>query len=235
MPTIAEATDTPRTRRRQPVSPLAVLGTVLLVAAVVCLGWVAWQYVGTTIISREEAAKEMTALETIWDQSASPSAQETAEGPPAVADSDMGSAQWIMRIPALGSDWVWPVMAGVGVEDLTRGVGWYPTTAQPGQVGNFAVAGHRVTHGEPFRRMLELAVGATVIIETRASVFTYELVSAPDQLTVQDTETWVLDPVPGNPEAIPGESLITLTTCEDLFHSSDRSVAFGKLVSTEAK
>lgn len=239
MQKISEATDS-RLEQRQSVSPLTVFGVVLLAAGFICLGWVAWQYFGTNIISRAEAGKEMSALEQTWDQPAvtpseqSPAGEPGAE-PPAIASSDMGSAQWIIRIPALGNDWVWPVVAGIDVEDLTKGVGWYPTTAQPGQVGNFALAGHRVTHGEPFRRLLELGVGDTVIIETRESFLSYELTSAPKQLTVQDTDTWVLDPVPGNPDVIPSESLITLTTCEDLFHSADRSVAFGKLVSTEAK
>lgn len=237
------------TRGRRPVSPLTVLGIVLLVAGVVCLAWVGWQYFGTNIISEKEAAKEIATLEDAWNQpvpapDATP-APDAAPAPDATAapdgsplsprETDMGEAAWLIRIPALGADYEWPVIAGVGVEDLKKGVGWYPTTGQPGEVGNFALAGHRVTNGEPFRRMLELQVGDTIIIESRDSIFTYELTSAPGQLTVQDTESWVLDPVPGNTDVQPSESLITLTTCEDLFHSPDRSVAFGKLVASEAK
>lgn len=221
-----------RTRKRRPVSPLTVLGVLLLVAGLACLGWVGWQYFGTNIVSQQDAAKEMASLEETWGQPADDPADAAATPLPT---PEAGSAQWVIRVPAFGSDWVWPVVAGVEVEDLKKGVGWYPTTAQPGEVGNFALAGHRITNGEPFRQMLELSVGDTVIIETRDSVLTYELTSAPSQLTVQDTETWVLDPVPGHEDVAPSESLITLTTCEDLFHSPDRSVAFGKLVSTEAK
>ncbi|MGO1383225.1 MAG: class E sortase [Arachnia sp.] len=232
-----------RGRGRRQVSPLTVLGVLLLTAGFVCLGWVGWQYFGTNIVSQREAESSITALEDTWAQPAvtgedptpAPPQTETPAPPPPIAEADMGSAQWLLRIPALGDDWVWPVVAGVSDDDLRKGVGWYPTTAQPGQVGNFALAGHRVTNGEPFRRLLDLRVGDEVVIETRDSVLTYELTSAPGQLTVQDTETWVLDPVPGHEGVQPTESLITLTTCEDLFHSPDRSVAFGVLTSTEAK
>ena len=221
------------TSARRPVSPLTVLGVLLLVAGLACLGWVGWQYFGTNIVSQQQASKEISTLEQSWGQ---PSEASVGDGEEDVNSSAVaGSAQWLARIPAFGNDWEWPVVAGIEVEDLKKGVGWYPTTAQPGEVGNFALAGHRITNGEPFRQMLELSVGDTVIIETRDSVLTYELTSAPSQLTVQDTETWVLDPVPGHEDVAPSESLITLTTCEDLFHSPDRSVAFGKLVSTEAK
>lgn len=218
------------------MSPLTILGVVLLGAGLVCLGWVGWQYFGTNIISKQEAGKEITALEESWGAAAPVEPTETADGEPAPPVApDAGTAQWLIRIPALGDDWEWPVVAGVEEPDLKKGVGWYPTTAQPGQVGNFAVAGHRVTNGEPFRRILELGTGDAVVVETRDAILTYELTSAPSELTVQDTETWVLDPVPGHEDQQPVEELITLTTCEDLFHSPDRSVAFGKLISTETK
>ena len=92
-----------------------------------------------------------------------------------------------------------------------------------------------MTHGEPFRRLLELQKGDQVVVETRSKIYTYELDSSAAQLTVQDTEGWVLDPVPGKPSQQPTEALITLTTCQDLFHSPDRSVAFGHLVKTTDK
>ena len=220
----------PRSRTRRPVSPLTVLGVILVSAGLACLGWVGWQYVGTTIVAKQDAAKEITVLQESWGQPTADPVPEAAPEPLAP-----GSSQWLMRIPAFGSDWVWPVVAGVDVADLQRGIGWYPDTTQPGQVGNFAVAGHRITHGEPFRRMLELDIGDTIVVESRDITWTYELTSAPGALTVQDTETWVLDPVPGHDDVPPAEALITLTTCEDLFHSPDRSVAFGKLISTETK
>ena len=107
-------------------------------------------------------------------------------------------------------------------------------TAAPGQVGNFAVAGVRGLHG-PFARLTELAAGDEVIVETASAVYTYALTNNPVELTVTDTDTWVLQPVPAQPEVRPSQALLTLTTSQDLFRSDTRTVAFGALVSTQSK
>ena len=83
--------------------------------------------------------------------------------------------------------------------------------------------------------MLELDKGDKIIVETRQAVYTYVLDESPKQLTVKDTDTWVIDPVPGKPDTKPTQPLITLTTCQDLFHSPDRSIGFGHLESTQNK
>jgi sortase A len=43
----------------------------------------------------------------------------------------------------------------------------------------------------------------------------------------------VLDPVPGRPEEVPTQALLTLTTAEDLVTTPDRAVGFGTLTKTE--
>ena len=72
-------------------------------------------------------------------------------------------------------------------------------------------------------------------METRTAVHTYVLEVAPRDLTVDDAATWVLGAVPGEPEREPTRALITLTTCQDLLRSPDRSVGFGYLQSTRNK
>ena len=141
----------------------------------------------------------------------------------------------LLRIPAFGADYEVPVLEGTDLDVLDEGIGHYPGTAAAGEVGNFAVAGHRVTHGQPFHRLLELGKGDQVVVETRTAVYTYVLDEPPRNLTVADTAGWVLDPVPGRPAAQPTRALITLTTCQDLFRSPDRSVGFGHLESTKNK
>lgn len=133
-----------------------------------------------------------------------------------------------LRIDAL--DLVWPVVAGVADADLARGVGWYPQTSAPGLVGNFAVAGNRMGNGEPFRNLPNLATGDQIVITTCTERLVYALDNAPSEITVQDTDDWVLDALPGQPGEYPNTPLITLTTSQDLLPTADRSVAFGHLV-----
>lgn len=76
------------------------------------------------------------------------------------------------------------------------------------------------------------------MVETRSWTYTYVLDTGGADLTVPFTGTWVLDPEPSNPDGSvgprPGEDhLLTLTTCAELFHTDDRLVAFGHLVSRE--
>jgi sortase A len=127
------------------------------------------------------------------------------------------------------------VVKGVGDRALARGVGWFPDSARPGEVGNFAVAGHRVTHGEPFRHFLELRKGDEVVVETRTHVYTYVLRDDGTDRELDFSEGWVLDPVPGEPGVQPTERLITLVTCSELFHTDKRSVVFGELARAERK
>lgn len=199
------------------------LGVVLLVAGLGVLGWVGWQYVGTGITSNQKMTDGENSLRGQWKAPAQAAVTPRA-GKPFV----------LLRIPRFGADWVKPVVEGVDADDLSRGIGHYPQTQLPGQPGNFAVAGHRVTHGSPFRKLLELSKGDQVLVETQDAVYTYELDGSPRDLTVEASETWVLDPVPGQRQT-PTRSIITLTTCQDLFHSPDRSVAFGHLVKVTKK
>jgi sortase A len=218
-----------RARRRRP-SALTVVGLVLLLGGLGCLGWVGYQYFGSNIVSERAFDAGRQDLRQRWAQA--PSAAPSARPDP---DPLPGDATALLRIPAFGADYEVPVLEGTDLDILAEGVGHYPGTAGPGEVGNFALAGHRVTHGQPFSRLLELEPGDEVVVETRTAVHTYVLDEPPRSLTVDDTATWVLDPVPGEPEREPTRALITLTTCQDLFRSPDRSVGFGHLQSTRNK
>jgi sortase A len=203
-----------RTSRRR----LAV-GLLLLALVLVGLGWTLYQYVGTDLVARQAYREETAALRQAWrDGSGDP----PGEGEPLA----------LLRIPSFGPSYEVPILAGTDLDTLQRGVGHYSDTVQPGQVGNFAVAGHCATHGHPFGRLLDLKRGDEVVVETRTAIYAYVIDVPPSELTVSESAGWVLDPVPGEPGSSPTRELLTLTTCQDLLRSPDRAVGFGHLQST---
>ncbi|MFJ8631710.1 class E sortase [Streptomyces sp. NPDC093568] len=227
---------------------LVTVGAVLLLLVVHQLWW-------TNREAREEARREVRALERAWDGGGSRSASLPAEAegtaaPPAAAEPepsagtrrrpaaapvpDWSRAYAILTVPRLNLRV--PVAEGVGRSGvLDKGyAGHYPGTQQPGQAGNFALAGHRNTHGEPFRYINRLARGDTVRVETRGATYTYAVDRTLPQTAAHDSG--VIRPVPrstvepGAGYEEPGYYL-TLTTCTPEYSSKYRLVVWGKLVS----
>lgn len=224
--------------RRRP-SPFTVVGVLMLVVGLSCLGWVGYQYFGTNIVSEKAFMQEKDGLRAKWD-----SQPVGKDKPDAAQVATPGDAIGLLRIPKFGNDYEIPILSGTDLDILSRGVGHYPSTAAPGAVGNFAIAGHRITHGEPFAKLLELSKDDKVVVETHEAIYTYVIEVPPKELTVSDTETCVIDPVPCHStekaaekkeDAAPKAKILTLTTCQDLFRSPDRSVGFAVLEKTRKK
>ncbi|MFF5479867.1 class E sortase [Streptomyces sp. NPDC012935] len=233
---------------------LVTVGVVLLLLVVHQVWW-------TNREARAGAGREVRALERAWDGeggdfgTAVPAPSAAAE--PSLADvpaddggseptagtrprsatppaPDWSQAYAILSIPRLHLRV--PVAEGVSKAGvLNKGyVGHYPGTGQPGQAGNFAVAGHRNTHGEPFRYINRLAPKDIVRVETRSATYTYAVDQTLPQTAAHDAS--VIRPVPRSRvkprygyEA-PGYYL-TLTTCTPEYTSKYRLVVWGKLVS----
>lgn len=208
---------------------VVIAGVLLIAGGLGLLGYVGWEYWGTNVISRHRQHEGVQALQRAW------------AGGHSEATTDWGTANALIRIPRFGSSYEVPVYEGVGDSVLAAGFGHFPGTAGPGEVGNYALAGHRVTHGEPLRGMPDLRVGDEVDVVTRKRTYVYRLVTAGPDLVVPFTAGWVVDPLPDNPETggveppqKKGQRLITLTTCSELFHTDNRMVAFGVLEATRA-
>lgn len=222
---------------------LAVLfvGLLCLLTGVGMLGYLAWERVGSDVVASRHQSGILTDLLDSWRY---PTVTDVL-GPQA-AIAPLGTADAVLRVPRFGRDYEVPIIEGVRGEDLAAGVGHFPG-AGPGQVGNYALAGHRSTYGEPFRDLPKLRPGDKIIVETADATYTYELDTNPNKLLVPLSQSWVIDPVPVAPrkEAPPGmpsfdstaptAALITLTTSSEAFHEDDRLVAFGELVSTTPK
>lgn len=141
-----------------------------------------------------------------------------------------GETIGLVYIPKL-KDRVWglPVIEGIEAEQVDRGIGHYPSKSLPGEPGNYALAGHRATHGEPFAEFEKLAVDDRVFLSTPQGWFEYALEK---DAKVSARDTWVLDPLKfsANGITLKGLSHITLTTCDPRWNSTKRWVWWGSLV-----
>ncbi len=211
-------------RQSRAWSAVGVLGELLITFGVLLLLFVAYQLLWTNVTAQRQADQVAAQLQDSW---ARPPAQEGEATEGAEARPEIGSAFALMFIPRL-SDKVWgtPVLESVSLPDLARGIGHYPQTQLPGEKGNFAVAAHRATNGEPFRDIDRLQVGDKVFVETQDSWYEYTL--RRDQI-VSPADTWVIAPVPFDRDASPTERLITLTTCNPRWGSTTRWIWWGDL------
>ncbi|MFF3307139.1 class E sortase [Streptomyces sp. NPDC002952] len=234
-----------------------VLVTVGLVLALLVVHQVWW----TNRQAREGAERRVEALEREWDRGRPGATPAPEEGPGADADRQgagagdrtapagprgradtegrtarerprRSQAYAVLTVPRLSLRV--PVAEGVGKPDvLNRGyVGHYPGTAQPGGAGNFALAGHRNTHGEPFRHLDRLRRGDTVEVETRTATYVYAVDRTLPRTSARDGG--VLAPVPRStvrPAYGYGEPgyYLTLTTCTPAYTSKYRLVVWGTL------
>ena len=137
-----------------------------------------------------------------------------------------------IRIPAFGAHWRFTIVQGTALTQLNVSPGHVPGTQLPGQVGNFAVAGHRVTAGNPFWSLPSLKDGDLVYIDTKVNTYTYMVTG---KQMVQPSDMAVLDAVPGHPGRRPSRRLITLITCDPAWTGTHRVIVTGVLVSAAAR
>ncbi|MFI1181465.1 class E sortase [Streptomyces sp. NPDC020799] len=141
-----------------------------------------------------------------------------------------GDAFAVMYIPRLGSGWAKPVLQGTGTANLKKGLGHYDRTAGLGETGNFAVAGHRRTYGDPFKDLPELRAGDAVVLTDGTTWFTYRVDGAPYRTRPDDIG--VIDPVPAESGYREPGRYLTLTTCEPEWGHSHRLIVWAHLEAT---
>ncbi|HVQ88545.1 MAG TPA: class E sortase [Actinomycetes bacterium] len=201
------------------------LGELLVTAGVVVLLFVAYQLVWTNVQADRAAEAGTNDLIEKWHQI-----------PPAAPEFDLplehGKPFALLFIPRLGADYRVPIVEGVSLASLAEGVGHYPETALPGELGNFSVAGHRATNGEPFAYLDQLRAGDDVVVETSNTWYTYKVY---DEQIIAPTQVDVILPVPGKPDATPTNELMTLTTCNPRWASYQRLIFHAELVDESPK
>ncbi|OLZ61260.1 class E sortase [Streptomyces sp. IMTB 2501] len=218
-----EARRQARLRKPSPaVLASRVIGEVFITTGVLMLLFVTYQLWWTNVRAQAQAGSEAHQLQDDW-----------ASGKRAPGVFAPGQGFAILHIPKL--DVVAPIAEGVSTEKvLNKGmVGHYGEaplkTAMPdAKTGNFGLAAHRNTHGEPFRYINKLKPGDAVVVEMQDEYFVYKVTSTLPMTSPSNTS--VLDPVPpGSGFTQPGR-YITLTTCTPEFTSKYRLVVWGKMV-----
>lgn len=204
---------------------LRTTGEILVTCGLVVLGFVAYMYWGTAV--REGGAQHGFIAQLGREWSSTGPTFAVLENP---ADIGVGQPFALLRIPRFGPGWKFAVVQGSGLAQLALGPGHVVGSAMPGQAGNFAVAGHRVTAGNPFWSLPSLRPGDLVYVETIAATYEYRVTSRPDEVSPEDTA--MLAPVPGHPQEAPHRSVITLITCNPPWTGTSRLIVTGLLVAT---
>jgi len=239
-----------RRPRRQRATVVGVLGELFITAGVFVLLFLGWQVWLNDIIVGAEQTSAANELAEQWEQNGaddpaptvaptdtptySPTAAPTETpapvdpGEPVVAAKPAAAESFAnLIIPRLGADYRRPIAEGVGLNVLNNrktGVGHYPQTQMPGEVGNFAVAAHRTTYGAGFHDINTLLVGDSIYVETADGWYKYIYRGTE---YVRPTGVGVLDPVPQVEGMASTDRIITMTSCHPYFSAAERIIAYG--------
>lgn len=213
---------------------LGVLGELLITAGLLLGLYVVYQLWWTDVVG----VQAQTELSEEFEAAVADSPELAAEpqlGPPMVQElpalsGDTFARLWVPSWDAGETQYVRPVTEGTDRATVLDplGIGHYEDTAMPGEVGNFALAGHRQSHGKPFYDVDKLTEGDELIVETAEAWYVYR-VSSWEIVMPSDVE--VIAPNPLDPSAPPEQAMITLTTCHPLFSTRERYIVHGTLES----
>ncbi|MDO4242772.1 MAG: class E sortase [Actinomyces sp.] len=205
-----------RRRRRGIDVVVTSVGELLITAGLIVALFLVWQLWWTGIDATAKADVHASAFEQTQVDSPQIEGPKYTDNPPAFTPVGYGETIGMLIVPA----WYgvtnnnMPVLEGTGNDVLDQAAaGHYRETQQVGELGNFAVAGHRRTNGNSFLRVDRLEEGDEVIIATKDTWYVYVVTG---HEIVEPTDVDVIAPVPGDPSAAPIERMLTMTTCHSL-------------------
>lgn len=210
-----------------------IIGELLITAGVILLLFVAWELWWTNIEANASQQKAVSEFSQQFQGPVDPTAPEAPAdfGEPVVlaVPPSQGAVFGIAYIPRFGENYSRPLVEGVSPAELdTLGLGRYESSTMPGGVGNFAVAGHRQTHGAVLDAIHTLVPGDKIYVQTKDGYYTY--VFRNNQI-VMPTRGDVLLPVPTQPDAVATERILTMTSCNPRFGAEERIIAYSVMES----
>ncbi|MCU1637165.1 MAG: Sortase [Cryobacterium sp.] len=228
-----------RARSRRPVTVLGVLGESLITAGALVLLFLGWQVWWNDMVVAASQSSAATEISQGWIEHARPDPlapvnndAPVSYGDPVVASAPAPAQPFaVLFVPRFGADYHRTIAQGTGLDVLNSerlGIGHYSGTQMPGEVGNFAIAAHRSAYGGAMHLIHELQVGDPIYIQTSDGFYTYRF---RDHDYVPPTAVEVLAPVPNAPGVAATDRIITLTSCNPLYSTAERIIAYGVLES----
>lgn len=222
-------------RARRPVTVIGVIGELLITAGVLVFLFIGWQLWWNDLLMANAQSDAATKVSQGWiakdresHDPVAPAADPVSYGDPIVATAPAEAQPFaVLYVPRYGAGYHRTIAEGTGMDVLnsTRlGVGHYPDTQMPGEVGNFAVAAHRSAYGGGMHLINELRLGDPIYVQTADGYYTYRF---RDLQYVAPTSVEVIAPVPNAPGDRPTDRIITLTSCNPLYSVAERIIAYG--------
>ena len=217
-----------------------VLGELMLTIGVVLLLFAFYEAYWTNVESGQLQEEASARLEEQW------------RNPRQKMEPELGEAFAQLYIPSFGSDYHFAIIEGTDEDDLLRGPGRYVDSQMPGEMGNFAVAGHRVGKGAPFNDLGKLETCDDIVVETQTERITYRVLpidgeqadcfnGIPPEYShvvgrhiTTPGDVSVTNPVPES-DAEPNREILTLTTCHPQFSNAERMIVHAMEVEKEEK
>lgn len=209
------------------ITLVGVLGELFITAALVLVGFVFWQLYWT---SYQVAGPVNEAIHS-YSEAHAPATSNVGErrtsAPPAFTQSPgMNEVYGLVHVPS----WNWmriPLAETTSHAVLDQGfAGHYKETAQPGEIGNFSIAGHRRTYGNNFRWIDRLQDEDKVVVELDNYYIVYSVKSREIVEADDETNTRVIAPVIGDVSwtQAPTQRWMTMTTCHPEYGNSQRFI-----------
>ena len=229
-----------RFTRRSVDNIIGVTGELLMTAGVFVLLFLGWHVWYNDIVSGIAQNNAGAALAKQWDdvpitvpefdrsEGNSSGVAQTPE-PPITPSGALAERFATMLVPRFGATFERAIAAGIDPKTVLNirdaGIGHYPQSNELGEIGNFAVAGHRTTYGAPFGNIAELRVGDRIYIETGAGWYVYRFRNLE---YVWPNNTRVLRPVP-EMSIKAKDRILTLTSCHPKMSAAERIIAYSVL------
>jgi sortase A len=221
-----------RTTKRRRITVLGVFGELSITAGALIFLFLFWQLWFNDLVVRAEQNSAADELSQSWireaqDPTAEPSVEPADPAAPPVGET-VGDAEefGVLTVPRFGDDYQAKIAGGITRSRTLNpiGIGHYLTTQMPGEVGNFAVAGHRTTYGKPLNLIANLRVGDAIVVQTADGWYTYRFRTL-EYVTPSAAD--VLNPVPQTDGIEATDRLITLTSCSPMYSAAERIIAYG--------